>query len=78
MKEMHWQKLKKWGNNAVRVQDNGSQFLVLNNDNYVHKVEDQISRISFLQLGHNPIQEFDFEIEKWLEKSTENKPIDDK
>ena len=78
MKEMHWQKLKKWGNNADRVQDNGSQFLVLNNDNYVHKVEDQINRSSFLQLGHNPTQEFDFEIEKWLEKSTENKSIDDK
>ena len=70
--------IKKWKNNTVRVQDKGSQFVVLNNDDYVRKVEDQINRSSFLALDHNPSQEFDFKVEKWLEKWTENKSIDDK
>ena len=33
--------IKKWENNTVKVQGKGSQFVVLNNDNYAHKVEDQ-------------------------------------
>ena len=41
--------IKKWENNTVRVKDKGSWFVVLNNDGYVHKVEDQIKRSSFLQ-----------------------------
>ena len=45
---------------------------------YVRKVEDQINRSSFLQLDHNPTQELDFKVEKWLEKWTENKSTDDK
>ena len=55
-------------NNIVRVQDKGSRFVALNNDDYIHKVEDQINRSSFLQLDHNPTQEFDLKVEKWLEK----------
>ena len=62
--------IKKWDNNIVRVQDKGSRFVVLNNDDYDHKEEDQINRRSFLWLDHNPTQEFDFKVEKWLEKWT--------
>ena len=29
--------IKKWENNTVRVQDKGSPFFVLNNNDYVHK-----------------------------------------
>ena len=50
----------------------------LNNDDYAHKGEDQINRGSFIQLDHNPTQEIDFKIEKWLEKCTKNKSINDK
>ena len=59
--------IKKLENNTVRVQGKGSQYVVLNNDDYVHKVED-----------HNPTQEFNFKAEKWLEKWIKNKSIDDK
>ena len=45
---------------------------------YIHKVEDQINRSSFIQLDHNLTQEFDFKVEKWLEKWTKNKSIGDK
>ena len=38
----------------------------------------KINRSSFLQLDHNSAQEFDFKAEKWLEKWTKNKSIDDK
>ena len=65
MKEMHWQKFEKLENNTVTVHDKGSQFAVLNNNGYVHKVEDQVNRSSFLQLHDNPTQEFDFKVEKW-------------
>ena len=70
--------IKKWEYNTVRVQDKGSRFVVLNNDDYVCKLEEQINRSSFLQLDHNPTQELDFKVEKWLEKWTENKSHDDK
>ena len=60
--------IKKWENNTVTVQDKGSGFIVLNNDDYVHKVEDQINWSFFLQLDHNATQEFDFKVEKCLEK----------
>ena len=45
---MHRQKLKKWKNDTVRVQGKGSQFVVLNKNDYIHKVEDQINRSSFI------------------------------
>ena len=44
----------------------------------MQKVADQIIRSSFLQLDHNHRQEFDFKVEKWLEKWTKNRSIDDK
>ena len=60
--------IKKWENNTVRVQNKGSWFVVLNNNDYVHKVEDQINWSSFLQLDHNPTQAFNFKVEKWFRK----------
>ena len=59
--------IKKWENNTVRVQEKGFRLVVLDNDHYVHRVEDQIGRSYFLQLDHNPTQKLDFKIEKWLE-----------
>ena len=49
--KIHWQKLKngKIIQLEFRVKDKGSWFVVLNDDGYVHKVEDQINRSSFLQ-----------------------------
>ena len=77
MKEMHWQKLKN-RKIIVRVEDKGSRFVVLNNDDYDHEVEDQINRGSLLQTDHIPTQEFNLKIEKWSETLTKNKSIDDK
>ena len=34
-------KIKKSESNTVRVQDEGSWFVVLNNDDYVHKISDE-------------------------------------
>ena len=48
------------------------------NNDYVHKVEDQIKRSFFLKLNHSPTQEFDFKVEKWLGKWTKYIPIHDK
>ena len=70
--------IKKWENNTVRVQEKGFRFVVLNNDHYVRKVEDQIGRSYFLQLDHNPTQKLDFKIKKWLGGWTKNISFDDK
>ena len=40
--------IKKWENNTVRVQDKVSWFVVFNNGDYAHKVENQINRNSFI------------------------------
>ena len=71
-------KIEKLKNHTVRVQDKGSQFVVLNKNDYIHKVEDQINRSSFIQLDYNLTQEFDFKVEKLLEQWTKNKSIGDK
>ena len=39
---------------VVRVQDKGSRFVVLNNEDYVKKVEHQINRSSFQLLEYDP------------------------
>ena len=38
---------------CVRVQDKGSRFVVISNDEYCKKVNTQIERSSFTQVPHN-------------------------
>ena len=42
--------IRYWDKNVVRVQDKGSRFVVLDNEDYIKKVESQINRSSFQQL----------------------------
>ena len=39
--------IRNWDKNVVRVQDKGSRFVVMDNEDYVKKVEHQINRSSF-------------------------------
>ena len=69
MKEMHWQKLKNGKIIQLEFIIKRFSFCCFNddhdyNEDYGHKVEDQINRSSFVQLDHNPTQESDFKVEK--------------
>ena len=46
--------IRNWDKNVVRVQDKGSRFVVLDNDDYIKKVEHQINRSSFQRLEYDP------------------------
>ena len=46
-------------NTVVRIQDKGSIFLPLTNQDYENKVEHQIARSSFKELPSDPSQEFE-------------------
>ena len=39
--------IRNWDKNVVRVQDKGSRFVVLDNEDYVKKVKHQINRSFF-------------------------------
>ena len=41
-------------NTVVRIQDKGSRFLLLTNEDYKNKVEHQIARSSFKELPSDP------------------------
>ena len=46
--------LKSMENTVVRIQDKGSRFLLLTNEDYKNKVEHQIARSSFKELPSDP------------------------
>ena len=46
--------IRNWDKNVVRVQDKGSRFVVLDNEDYIKKVEHQINRSSFQRLEYDP------------------------
>ena len=41
--------IKSWDDKVIRVQDKGSRFVVLSNDDYESKVQHQIERSSFTE-----------------------------
>ena len=52
----------------MRVQDKGSRFVVLNNEDYVKKVEHQINRSSLQRLEYDPTKSFEVKVNTWVEK----------
>ena len=42
--------IKSWDDKVIRVQDKGSRFVVLSNDDYESKVQHQIERSSFTEI----------------------------
>ena len=55
-------------NQTVRVQGKVSRFTILDNNNYEQKVQNQINRSSFNQLGADPSQKFVIHINAWILK----------
>ena len=57
------------------VQDKGSRFVILDNEDYVKKVEHQIS---FQRLEYNPTKSFDVKVNTWVEKWSQMNILDEK
>ena len=57
------------------VQDKGSRFVVLENEDYVKKVEHQIS---FQRLEYDPTKSFDVKVNTWVEKWSQMNILDEK
>ena len=50
------------------MQGNGSRFVVLDNEDYVKKVEHQINRSFFQRLEYDPINSFEVKVNTFEEK----------
>ena len=57
------------------VQDKGSRFVVLDSEDYVKKVEHQIS---FQRLEYDPTKSFDVKVNTWVEKWSQMNILDEK
>ena len=60
--------IRNWDKHVVRVQDKGSRFVVLDNEDYIKKVEYQINRSSFQRLKYNPTKIFEVKVHTLVEK----------
>ena len=70
--------IRNWDKNVVRVQDKGSRFVVLDNDDYIKKVEHQINRSSFQRLEYDPTKSFEVKVNTWVEKWSQMNILDKK
>ena len=52
---------------SYRIQDKGSQFVVLDNDDYMEKIDYQLRRSSFSELN-DPSNHFEINVIMWIEK----------
>ena len=67
--------LKSMENTVVRIQDKGSRFVLLTNEDYENKVEHQIARSSLKELSGDPSQEFERKVKLWIDKWQSNKTL---
>ena len=60
--------IKSWNDQTIRVQDNGSAFVILENTDHVQKIKHQSERSSFKQLLQDPSKQFEMKVNNWIEK----------
>ena len=60
------------------MQDKGSCFVVLDNEDYIKKDEHQINRSSFEQLEYDPTKSFEVKVNTWVEKWSQMNILDEK
>ena len=58
------------------MQDKGSRFVVLDNQDYVEKIDYQLGRSSFEELDLDPSKLFLEKVNLWIQKWTENEVLD--
>ena len=62
---------------SYRIQDKGSRFVILDNDDYIEKIDYQISRSSFSELNDDPSNDFEINVVMWIEKWKRNGVLND-
>ena len=67
-----------WINQTVLVQDKGSRFVILDNNDYEQQIQAQINTSSFNQLEEDPSKNFDIQINNWVLKWYRKKVLNDK
>ena len=53
---------------SYRIQDKGSRFVILDNDDYIEKIDYQLRRSSLSELNHDPSSDFEINVIMWTEK----------
>ena len=51
---------------SYRVQDQGSRFVVLDNEDYIEKINYQFGRSSFEELDYDPSKTFPEKVNLWI------------
>ena len=70
--------MKTWENCCVRVQDKGSRFVMISNDEFCEKVNTQIGRTSFIQLPHDITKSFENKVNNYIKKWEDLRVFDKK
>ena len=68
--------IKSWDDKVICVQDKGSRFVVLSNDDYESKVQHQIERSSFTETDIDYSKNFEEKGNSWISKWTSKGVID--
>ena len=68
--------IKSWDDKVIRVEDKGSQFVVLSNNDYESKVQHKIARSSFTKIGIDYSKKFEEKLNSWISKWTSKGVID--
>ena len=67
---------KSWDDKVIRIQDKGSRFVVLSNNDYERKVQHQIDRSSFSETDIDYNKNFKEKVNSWISKWTSKEVID--
>ena len=53
---------------SYRVQDKGSRFVIIDNQDYIKKVNYQLERSTFEELDYDPSKTFSERVNLWIQK----------
>ena len=59
------------------MQDKGSRFVILDNDDYIEKIYYQLNRSSFSELNNDPSNDFEINVIMWIEKWKQSGVLND-
>ena len=68
--------IKSWDDKVIRVQDKGSRFVVLPNNDYERKVKHQIEGSSFTETDIDFSKNFEEKVNSWISKWTSKRVIE--
>ena len=69
--------IKRDSTQSYRIQDKGSRFVFLDNDDYVQKIDQQLRRSSFSELNDDLSNDFEINVIMWNEKWKRNGVLND-